>query len=397
MVKKLILSILIILSIFNLILPNSFVNASESRSESFGEVMNGTSEDTIDDMLYDGEATAHPEGGSQTKKLETTPSFGGATASALAKLLNNIPTIISIILNTIVNTEQSPGQNTIEFSIYDLVYNKYDLFSIDFFSDPSTARSQTGKDIRTNVAIWYSGVRNLAIVISLLILVYVGIRMAISTLAEDKAKYKKMLINWVLGFCLIFVMNWILIIGINLSNALLEILPQSSDNLELAILYGNGGTMDTASSDADSVVYKLKSFKGWNYVAISVLYFMIIYYQLKFFLIYFKRVLVMGFMIIISPLVSATYAIDSISDGEAQAFKKWFSDIMVNIFIQPIHAIIYSVIIVSAGAIIEVAPVLAILFFAGLSRAEKVVKNVFGLRNRPHIMNSLGSIKLHHR
>ena len=66
---------------------------------------------------------------------------------------------------------------------------------------------------------------------------------------------------------------------------------------------------------------------------------------------------------------------------------------MMNIFIQPIHAVVYSVIIVCAGAIIEVAPLLAILFFAGLSRAENIVKNVFGIKDK----NSLSSIKFYHK
>ena len=44
--------------------------------------------------------------------------------------------------------------------------------------------------IRKNIAIWYYALRNLAIGILLAILIYVGIRMAISTVASDEAKYK---------------------------------------------------------------------------------------------------------------------------------------------------------------------------------------------------------------
>ena len=101
-------------------------------------------------------------------------------------------------------------------------------------------------------------------------------------------------------------------------------------------------------------------------------------------------------MTVIAPLVCITFPIDSISDVKAQGFNNWFKELLINIFIQPIHLIIYSVIIVCAKEIIVLAPVLAILFFVGLSRAEKVVKNVLGIRDRTSI-SSLGSIKVHHR
>ena len=64
--------------------------------------------------------------------------------------------------------------------------------------------------------------RNLAVGLTLLVLVYVGIRMSISTVADEKAKYQKMLIAWVKGFCLIFVLIYIVTFAINISNALVD-------------------------------------------------------------------------------------------------------------------------------------------------------------------------------
>lgn len=396
MIKKLILSILIILSIFNCITPTNFVFAtdeSESKKETFGEVMNGVPEDSMDSMLNDGESTASPNGSATKRKIQSSPSFGGATASALAKIFIIIPSIMNLIMNVVINSQQSLGTGNEEFTIYNLLQNDYDVFNINFF-DTSSATSNARKLIGENVAVWYYGVRNLAVALSLLILIYVGIRMAGSTLAPDKAKYKEMALHWVKGFCLIFVMQYVILFSINLSNALVDIIPDSTDNIESAIVHGDGGTGNNPTKD--SIQYKLQTMKGWNYVAVVVLYFVIVYYQFKFFILYFKRVISIGFMTIISPLVSITYPIDSISDGKAQGFNKWLKELLVSIFIQPIHLIIYSVVIVCAGAIIEVAPVLAILFFIGLSRAEKVVKNVLGIRDQKSL-SSLGSMKIQHR
>ena len=54
--------------------------------------------------------------------------------------------------------------------------------------------------MRTNIATWYYAIRNLAIVIQLCVLIYIGIRMAMSSIAEQQAKYKQMFVNWLVRF-----------------------------------------------------------------------------------------------------------------------------------------------------------------------------------------------------
>jgi len=266
------------------------------------------------------------------------------------------------------------------------------MFSIDFFGNVNETKKVTGM-LTQNIVIWYSAMRNLAIGITLLVLVYVGIRMAISTVADEKAKYQKMLIAWVKGFCMIFVLIYIIMIAINISNGIVELVPKSTENLEKTLMYGNGTIQNPQK---DSIAEKMATLKGWNYVAICILYWVIVYYQLKFFILYFKRVLSVGFLIIISPLISITYPIDSIGDEKAQGYQRWLKEILINIFIQPLHLVLYSIFITSAGAIATVAPLFAAIFLVGLSRGEKIVKNIFGIRGAQSI-SSLGGIHLMHR
>ena len=54
-------------------------------------------------------------------------------------------------------------------------------------------------------------------------------------------------------------------------------------------------------------------------------------------------------------------------------------------FIQPLHALLYVVFIVSASEIASRAPLLAALFFMGLSRGEKVMKEIFEARGMKSI------------
>lgn len=392
MIKKVGLIIIAIVTIFNLILPIQTAYAAETKKESVNEVMGGISNESADSLMNDGKTTANPESGSSKHKVSPEPSMGGATASAVAKLINIIPTLISSLLNSVVNSQQINGSGTLEFTIQDLLEGKYDMFSIDFFGNVNETERVTGI-LTQNIVIWYSAMRNLAIGITLLVLVYVGIRMAISTVADEKAKYQKMLIAWVKGFCMIFVLIFIIMIAINISNGIVELVPKSTENLEKTLMYGNGTIQNPQK---DSIAEKMATLKGWNYVAICILYWVIVYYQLKFFILYFKRVLSVGFLIIISPLISITYPIDSIGDEKAQGYQRWLKEILINIFIQPLHLVLYSIFITSAGAIATVAPLFAAIFLVGLSRGEKIVKNIFGIRGAQSI-SSLGGIHLMHR
>ena len=392
MIKKVGLIIIAIVTIFNLILPIQTAYAAEPKKESVNEVMGGISNESADSLMNDGKTTANPEGGSSKHKVSPEPSMGGATASAVAKLINIIPTLISSLLNSVVNSQQINSSGTLEFTIQDLLEGKYDMFSIDFFGNVNETKKVTGM-LTQNIVIWYSAMRNLAVGITLLVLVYVGIRMAISTVADEKAKYQKMLIAWVKWFCMIFVLIYIIMLAINISNGIVDLVPKSSENLEKTLMYGNG---TIKNPQKDSIAEKMATLKGWNYVAICILYWVIVYYQLKFFILYFKRVLSVGFLIIISPLISITYPIDSIGDEKAEGYQRWLKEILINIFIQPLHLVLYSIFIASAGAIATVAPLFAAIFLIGLSRGEKIVKNIFGIRGAQSI-SSLGGIHLMHR
>lgn len=58
--------------------------------------------------------------------------------------------------------------------------------------------------LHNTIASWYVALRNLALVALLSVLLYVGIRMVISSSATDKSKYKEMLFNWFVAMCLLF-------------------------------------------------------------------------------------------------------------------------------------------------------------------------------------------------
>ena len=64
--------------------------------------------------------------------------------------------------------------------------------------------------LHSTIANWYVALRNLAIVALLSVLIYVGIRMVISSTSSDKAKYKQMLMDWVVALCIVFFLHYLM-------------------------------------------------------------------------------------------------------------------------------------------------------------------------------------------
>ena len=107
---------------------------------------------------------------------------------------------------------------------------------------------------------------------------------------------------------------------------------------------------------------------------------MLVWYEAKFFFMYLKRVISNAFLILISPLVTVTYAIDKSNDCKAQAFNSWLEELITNIFIQPMHLLMFLVLLYSAGAIAKLYPIVAILFLFGIGKGEKILRGLFKLR-----------------
>ena len=65
-------------------------------------------------------------------------------------------------------------------------------------------------DLQNVIARWYYILRTMAIVGMMSVLVYIGIRILISSTSEQKAKYKQLLGDWLVGMILLFTMQYIM-------------------------------------------------------------------------------------------------------------------------------------------------------------------------------------------
>ena len=121
--------------------------------------------------------------------------------------------------------------------------------------------------------------------------------------------------------------------------------------------------------------------KGFSLIIPTIVYWMLVFYQAKFFYIYTRRMFSTAFLIVISPLVLVQHAFDKVPDGQAGAFKAWVTEFALNILMQPIHAMLYTVFMVMAANIMAESPILAIVFLGTISRGERIVRNLLNIKN----------------
>ena len=116
-----------------------------------------------------------------------------------------------------VSEENTPSPVTIE----DIIFNRVPIFDINVFSYESTGENSISYLLKENVAKWYVAIRNLVIAVLLVVLVYLGLRMALSSIAEEKAKYKRMLMDWFVSFFIVLFLHFYILVILKLNDALI--------------------------------------------------------------------------------------------------------------------------------------------------------------------------------
>lgn len=251
------------------------------------------------------------------------------------------------------------------------------------------------EQLRGVVSKWYVALRNIAIVGLLSALLYIGIRIVISSSAGDKAKYKQFFVDWVVALCLIFFMHYIMAFTMTMSETVTDVLSgntTSQGRIQQVIIELTDKTGKNTFAETNGVAIKFKSnFTGLARIkadydstslkmGYTVLYIALTVYTVYFSFVYLKRLLMLAFFTMIAPLVALTYPLDKIKDGKAQAFNYWFKEYMFYALLQPLHMLLYTVFVSSALSVAANNLLYAIVALAFIVPAEKIVKQMFGIK-----------------
>ncbi len=338
------------------------------------------------------------------------------------------------------------------FSIspYEIFANDVPTFNVNFFdnsaidqindlysTEDAAEKSNMLMALRKTISDWYVTLRYIALIAMLSILVYIGIRILISSTSADKAKYKQLSMDWLVGMCILFLMHY----GMTFANVAVDKITDIVDAVKVEAnndAEKNGekdGIQKYKISDKDIVNQFEKQFgdtywkqyiveeggkkylhftadnflqqarmngqiqfgvktdengeaeldddgKPIKYTAYEsigwrLIYVVLVVYTYIFTFIYIKRFIYMSFLTMISPLVAITYPIDKAGDGKAQGFDLWVKEYVFNLLLQPMHLLLYMILVGSATAFAAKNPIYVIVALGFMIPAEKFLRKMF--------------------
>ena len=288
-----------------------------------------------------------------------------------------------------VSTTSYSGQR---ITVESLLFNKLPLTDANFF-DYETAGGYSLVDesgnptswlynIRLNLANMYVILRNFSIAGMLLVMLYMGIRMALSNIAERKANYSRMLLDWAVGLCIIFFIHYFMYLVLYINNFFVDIFFRESVTIAQQVL--GEGIQDVTLYDA----IRTKAY-SWNFYDGTVgliMYAVMVYYFVRYLFVYLKRMIAIYVLALYGSVIGLRYAIEKSSGkgkGNSGILGKWMKDYIFNVLLQTIHCLIYVTLMsiaissafTSAGGII-----VALLTFKFMLEADKIFIRVFNIK-----------------
>lgn len=235
-------------------------------------------------------------------------------------------------------------------------------------------KTSTAGQLRSAISTWYKTLRVIALVGLLSVLVYVGIRIILSSTGQEKAKYKNMVTDWLVAICLLFVLHYIMSFTMQITDSILGIF---SENTSIVGDSSQDVLMSSVRKDLGEINDNTKFVDLFSEI---IIYIVLVIYTVMFVLQYLKRVVWLAFLTMIAPLITLTYPIDKIKDGKAQAFAMWIREYVFNALLPVIHIVLYYMLVGSAMNFITTGGnwLYAIVAVGFLMQAEKFFRKMFG-------------------
>lgn len=255
------------------------------------------------------------------------------------------------------------------------------------------ANSVTGDpiivQIKKVVATWYYVMRLLSAAALLIILIGIGIKMGLSTIASEKAVYKRMLIDWVAGAVLVFSIHYIMIFVIQINSVLVNTVKESANSINkvqmMQMAEKSTSDIEYTDEELEINIYEAVRTRAYdpklmNGMSGMIMYMTLVYFAIRYSIVYLKRLLTLIVLTLMAPAVGVSYAIQKVFSGKSQSLTNWGTEYTMNVLIQTVHAIIYSVFI-STALILSLqniaGMILALILMNYALKAEKTFRTIF--------------------
>ena len=256
--------------------------------------------------------------------------------------------------------------------------------------------------IKEAIATWYYIIRFISVAVMLVVLIFIGIKIALSNIASDRAFYKRMLMDWVAGMILVFGIHYIMLFIIEINELIVDMVSNVSEEMYEAnpAEYGGLDYKEKDNEDIESSIFETVRTRAYDPKLINgtmgmVMYIYLVYYAYKFSFIYLKRYLTVGVLTLMAPAVAVSYAFTKVLTGKTKIFSTWLKEYFFNVILQSIHAIIYVTFVMSALKLSLNSisgMLLSFILLNFMSKADKIFRTIFGIGGQGGLVDDINSL-----
>ena len=201
----------------------------------------------------------------------------------------------------------------------DFKFLDINIFNINTSKESNSKGNEANANLKKGVAVWTNATRGFAVAISLLLFILGAVMLMLNSARTDSkatsiASLKNFLTDTVKGLMIALLITVVLAMILFAHDMVISIFN--------AIRYK---MLENGAQSAEVIIYKNVldlDINGYGYSVSFIAYLFMSAYHIKFLIIYINRLLTIGFLIVVSPIISVTYALDRIGDRKkSSSFK----------------------------------------------------------------------------
>ena len=316
------------------------------------------------------------------KSIETLfNQFGDGIKSTLTGVINGIILAIADGLNALINWVFG----TDGITLAQVVFGNIDKLSINFWETKMIEESSgviqnaPAPTLKPIVSYWYDRLTSIVIVVYIVMLLYIGIRILLASTGKSAKKYKEMLTSWLTGIIIIAFFPYVMKYTVVINDLFVEIIETERDT-------------SAFEKDAMRVVREKAGNEENPSIPLSIAYIIMTGQLIVLLATYYKRVLMIAFLITIFPITAGLYIWEK-AKGGGKALTTWTKEFVILVLVQTFHAVIYTVLI--EGALIAYNStgnwLLFILSVTFLFEGEKIIRAIFNQKSSTKAIGELAA------
>lgn len=347
-----------------------------------------------EDLIEAGESTEVGAGYDTTSSNDS--GFFKALETAIADMIYGLANLIFNIVQDGIKNFGTTNITSI-VTMDDIIFDRYPDTNIDFWS---SSGSQLINQFKGNISTWFYKFRGLAIAGYLIMLLYIGVRILLAVGGKQQERYKDMLTCWGQGVIILFLFPLVIRYSIkinhsivtkigqgvavrNVSGSVSVYYPQTAEETEDAQVAAQqvaSSPFDASAAGTDYMAAMAISYQQEKSIMKAFVYLVMVIQFILILITYYKRLFMFSFLFVIFPIIAFTYVIDKVGDGHAQGFEAWTKEIVLNVFIQCIHAVVYVFVMSVAftGTTYNNDWVLTIVGITFLFKGEEILRTILG-------------------